>query len=421
VKRWSPALLVFGAALGLPIATITSAGAAATCFGKAPTVLGTEGADRLVGTARADVISGLGGRDRIVGRGGNDRICGDAQRDRLRGGPGGDRLRGGEGSDDLWGARGEDVLVAGSGALHSLYPGAGDDLVFGARNVFDKVDYSHAPRAVSIDLGAGTARGYGSDTLRHIDDARGSRFDDTIRGNRVWNFLFGGRGDDTISARGNAGGIIRPDFLVGGPGNDSMRGGDGFDVVDYSGSNKAVAVDLRAGRATGQGVDALESIEGADATRVADILTGNGARNVFQGRAGNDRISGGGGADIVAHFSAPRGVTVDLGAGSSKGWGSDSLESIERIYGSHKGDVLRGDGAANVLRGLSGRDVLAGRRGDDALHGGPGRDTVNGGKGSGDVCAGEDEIECERNAPARTLDMAWWTARARAPAGAGTR
>jgi hypothetical protein len=63
------------------------------CFGKVPTLVGTEGADVLTGTRRRDVIVGLGGPDRLIGRGGNDLLCGNAGNDRLRSGPGLDRTK----------------------------------------------------------------------------------------------------------------------------------------------------------------------------------------------------------------------------------------------------------------------------------------------------------------------------------------
>jgi uncharacterized delta-60 repeat protein len=61
------------------------------CFGKAPTIAGTKGRDRLRGTGKADVIYGGGGRDRLNGKGGKDLLCGGPGRDRLNGGPGRDR------------------------------------------------------------------------------------------------------------------------------------------------------------------------------------------------------------------------------------------------------------------------------------------------------------------------------------------
>ncbi|MGH8566786.1 MAG: choice-of-anchor Q domain-containing protein [Gammaproteobacteria bacterium] len=85
------------------------------CFGKRPTICGTEGPDLLRGTRRRDVIVGRRGNDTIRGLGGNDLICGGQGKDGLRGGKGNDMLRGDVGKDRLLGGRGDDRLNGGLG------------------------------------------------------------------------------------------------------------------------------------------------------------------------------------------------------------------------------------------------------------------------------------------------------------------
>ncbi|HEX2095809.1 MAG TPA: hypothetical protein VHF50_00385 [Solirubrobacterales bacterium] len=106
------------------------------CGGKRPTLVGTEGADRLRGTAKADVIAGLGGKDTIDGLAGNDVVCGGkgddklnghGGRDRLLGGTGKDTLKGGVGTDVLRGDDGKDKLDGGAGANDSCSGNAGRD------------------------------------------------------------------------------------------------------------------------------------------------------------------------------------------------------------------------------------------------------------------------------------------------------
>jgi secreted trypsin-like serine protease len=80
-----------------------------------PTIVGTEGRDRIKGTKGRDVIDGLGGRDVISGKGGNDVLCGDEGNDVLRGGAGRDKLKGGRGADVLIGGGGRDLLRGGAG------------------------------------------------------------------------------------------------------------------------------------------------------------------------------------------------------------------------------------------------------------------------------------------------------------------
>jgi Ca2+-binding RTX toxin-like protein len=114
--------LIFGARLGGQVGEIWSVGAAAPggvpvnltntptplrdegptwqslhrCAGRAVTIVGDDGPDKIKGTKRADVIAAFGGKDKIVGRGGSDRICA---------GPGKDKIVGGGGKKDL--CRGE--------------------------------------------------------------------------------------------------------------------------------------------------------------------------------------------------------------------------------------------------------------------------------------------------------------------------
>jgi hypothetical protein len=86
----------------------SAAGRPPRCQGKAVTLLGTAGPDRLVGTPGPDVIKGLGGNDVIRGRGGRDVICGDGGNDRISGGRGRDRIDGGPGRDRCDGGPGRD-------------------------------------------------------------------------------------------------------------------------------------------------------------------------------------------------------------------------------------------------------------------------------------------------------------------------
>ena len=76
-----------------------TAGTSQTCRGRAATIVGTAGKDRIRGTAKADVIVALGGNDVVKGRGGNDVICGGGGKDKLLGGAGRDVLVGGPGKD----------------------------------------------------------------------------------------------------------------------------------------------------------------------------------------------------------------------------------------------------------------------------------------------------------------------------------
>ncbi len=221
-------VLVTAAGAAYPL---SSAGAGAIgCRGVPATIVGTDDRDVITGTPGRDVISARKGWDRVDGRGGNDLICGGRGADNLRGGPGDDRLYGeadgllfGEDQygDDLVGGPGNDVLDGGTG-LH------------GNRGL-DVLRYPNAIKRLRIDLGDHTARvGDQRDRVFSIEDVRGTRFPDVMRGDKHFQFLSGFGGDDRLYGRGG------PDFMYGDDGDDVVRGGDGNDILD-GGSGTDVA------------------------------------------------------------------------------------------------------------------------------------------------------------------------------------
>jgi Ca2+-binding RTX toxin-like protein len=128
-RRGTKALVLAGALL----ISLAAAGASATpptCFGREPTITGSEGPDVLSGTSGSDVIVGLGGNDSISGGAGPDFICGGAGNDTISGGPGRDRLSGEAGADRLQGGAGDDRLLGGAGN-DRLDGGEGNDATTG--------------------------------------------------------------------------------------------------------------------------------------------------------------------------------------------------------------------------------------------------------------------------------------------------
>jgi Ca2+-binding RTX toxin-like protein len=255
------------ATIGSASLMITPAAHAAkiTCFGKRPTILGTNRADIIKGTPKRDVIAGLGGDDVIKGLGGNDFICGFGGNDKIIGGSGADTLSGDAGNDSVSGGSGNDFLI-GRGGNDTLNGGDG----------FDLASFFTAPGPVTADLTKGTATGEGNDTLVSISDLEGSKFDDTLTGDSGENFFYPGQG------------------------NDAIDGGDGLtDRVIYFSAPGPVNVDLSAGTATGEGTDTLANIEEAEGSNHDDTITGNTGPNVLIGNGGNDTINGGDGDDTL--------------------------------------------------------------------------------------------------------------------------
>jgi Ca2+-binding RTX toxin-like protein len=385
--------------------------APASCFGRTATITGTNGDETLSGTPGDDVIAGLGGDDTIHGNGGADLICGgggsdslsvDAGTGHLGGGPGDDLLFGGAGHDRLTGNGGNDQLFGGAGK-DNLTGGAGDDSIDGEAGSdalvgstgFDTVFYLGAPGGVQVSLAAGTGLGDGSDTLSGFESVLGSQYNDVLTGDAgPTDVLAGGPGNDTLKGGdGPASNCTISgscfDYLAGGEGNDILDGGPGTDFASFFDSLFPVDANLATGVATGDGTDTISGIEGIDGSSGADSLTGNGADHVFVGESGADTISGHGhvNGDAVFYLFATGPVNVSLTSGTSTGAdGSDALTNIQYIAGSEFDDSLVGNGQGNIILGLDGSDSLDGAGGFDALDGGPGTDSC---------LNGEQDVNCE--------------------------
>ena len=156
------------------------------------------GDDVVHGSLGSDFICGRDGRDRLVGGAGRDRLFGHGRLDCLVGGRHDDRLWGGRGADVVAGRRGDDTLH-GQGDWDEIYPGAGDDKVFGDH--LDSVHYERAPRGITADLSQGdvaTVTGWGTDLIESAYTFIGSHNNDVMIGDTGINSFAGRRGDDEL-------------------------------------------------------------------------------------------------------------------------------------------------------------------------------------------------------------------------------
>ena len=190
----------------------------------------------------------------------------------------------------------------------------------------DTLDASNANARLALSLEVGERSYFGNDPSQYITDsgqitinigtvienAYGTAFDDVITGNSVANTLRGNAGNDRLS--GGAG----DDALLGGDGNDTLEGGAGNDWLSG----------------------------------------GNGA----------DTLNGGDGTD-VAYYNRQDfilGIDLDLKTGAvTGGAGTDTLISIERVWGTEKADKFYGSDGADFFVGDAGDDYVDGRGGAD--------------------------------------------------------
>jgi Ca2+-binding RTX toxin-like protein len=382
--------VVVWAALGwAPGEADASLARGATCDGRAPTIVGTDGADVLKGTPGRDVIAALGGNDTLIGLGGDDRLCGGVGRDRLAGGPGDDVLLGGkdwlhvseEGSTERLG----DLLVGGAGD-DRLEPGR--DQRPADEILHDTLSWESATAGVHVDAATGIATGQGRDRF----DSRGtwlvgSAHRDRLDGGPGMDRITGGPGSDRIQGLGGDDRIVT-DPGVGGDATDVAIGGRGDDTISAGGGE-----DLLRG---GPGDDVMDDL-GPAADR---MYGGPGADMLFTEIAdvpGVDQVvDGGGGRDFVdLHTQLVNPSTEESSATWMMGTGrlvytSDhpvtlTVARIERAD-------LSSWGTAWTVIGTAGPDTLSavgswgtlfkGRRGDDTFSGSAYDDVFRGGRGS---------------------------------------
>ena len=254
-----------------------------------------------------------------------------------------------------------------------------------------------------IAAAPGASTGLVVDTTAHyVSLIRGTSAGETLFGDAGQNVIYARDGDDTV--RGFAGddelsGDGGNDILYGDEGADLLKGGLGADRMVGGADDDTYAVDdvgdvvvERAGGGYDRVVAALDWTLGSELERLslsgtadlkatgnelANRLDGNAGANVLEGGDGNDALYGGAGNDIANYADATAGVAVNLMTGrASGGDGTDTLDSIEGVWGSAFNDTLTGDASANGLEGFDGSDRLNGRAGDDSLDGGLGADSA---------------------------------------------
>jgi Ca2+-binding RTX toxin-like protein len=334
---------------------------------------GSQYNDSLSGDEKENYFRGNRGNDTIDGAGGSDwvyyhRASGAVQVDLGAG-----TATGADGNDTLIsienirGSQYSDLLT-GSDQINFFRGLGGNDTIDGQAG-FDWADYSQDVRYAGVSgiyanlaafdlpqgplpygiagvlafaIGAGTVRdGFGSiDTLRNIENIRGTDFADFIIGSEGNNTFVAGGGNDTIGSGGGA------DLIDAGSGDDMIFVGLGGETIDG-----------------GTGIDIVYVDNGTQLLSLAQIapcLTFNDDGSV--------RIAWPGRTETVLRNIEQLGVAE----------GIINLADLRR-FGTAGNDSIDGTSAAETLNGYGG---------DDTLSGGGGRDSINGGKGNDLIYAG---------------------------------
>jgi Ca2+-binding RTX toxin-like protein len=315
------------------------------------------------------------------------------------GGPGNDTLTGGDGNDTLYGDVGDDTLCGGT----SLTDG---DVYSGGAGT-DTVTYAGRTGAVTITVGAGANDGFGSETddiTADVEIVVGGNGDDSFTGWTGPQTFYGGPGDDTFHM-----GLLAST----GAGADTILGEAGEDTADYGARLEAVTVtmDLNVANdgAAGEGDNVHSDVERFICPTAAVVcnvtgnaldnrITGGGGADVLNGGAGDDTfvmganggigagadvLIGGPGVDVVdfTSFGAALDVRMDDVASvtQSKRIGLD-VENL--ICPGATACTVTGNALNNHLWGSTQADTLSGGGGDDFIETNGGADVVDCGDGS---------------------------------------
>ncbi|MDQ3915515.1 MAG: hypothetical protein M3323_09350 [Actinomycetota bacterium] len=212
------------------------------------TIAGGGGSNYIVAGAGSDVVYGRGGADVLYGYEGNDVLRGGGNDDELWGSDGADRLEGGGGLDFLHDEGGDDEVSGGPGT-DLAFVGAGSDRISGGPGT-DVVHPGDRFGPFEVDLAAGAAQGYGTDSLVDVEGAVGTEGDDLLAGDAGRNLLYGGRGGNDVLSGGPGDDLLQTlwgdDDLSGGDGDDYLMATEGIDRADGgAGSDECWYADQR--------------------------------------------------------------------------------------------------------------------------------------------------------------------------------
>jgi Ca2+-binding RTX toxin-like protein len=383
---------------------------------------GRGGADTINGGGGADIINGGGGNDTIYdapayenpeysdglalsanagnvvhGNAGNDRITiniGDTGNAASGGNPAGNAVYGDGGNDTLLFQLSARAYAEAPwlGALPtgsvSLYGGAGDDAMevrgyyVGGMPGMDVTQYG----------------GSGNDKLRATTDEYDP--DGSVNGGGNTDNLYGGAGNDAYIV------FEAKDIVYEDP-NGGIDKVTAY-AIDYTLPANVEHLQMSGGyyldgqfHATGNAAANVMTVDGIAATvgGLSYVFDGKGGNDTISGFAqgGDDTILGGDGNDTLygravgdsdGYYSDADtihgGSGNDLiygGSGKTDSWDSDDTlygeDGNDRIWGSFGKDLMSGGKGSDQLRGQAGNDILAGGEAADRLYGGGGSDTFD--------------------------------------------
>ena len=278
-----------------------------------------------------------------------------------------------------------------SGDNNDLFTGNGGNDTFDGSFGYDRAAYGHATGPIDVELAAGTVTdigsnptGIGFDTLRSIELVTGSNAAD----------IFNATGFSATSI--NAGSTVTANTLglfneFEGRGGDDQITGNGSTRISYYHATAGVTVAFTDGswtsstqqRRVGHGLvramppsghDTFTGVNSIRGSFFNDTFTGStnpfGTAENFEGLGGDDTINGGGGFDraVYSNSFGGSGINVQLADGTVTpidpthgiDIGSDTLRSVEAIWGTDFDDVYNAGATALNPGGFSTSSTNAG-------------------------------------------------------------
>ncbi|MDA1013526.1 MAG: hypothetical protein O3A00_03615, partial [Planctomycetota bacterium] len=397
----------------------------------------SDGNDVIDAGAGIDFVFGGTGHDALNGGNDADYVDGGVGLDLLRGGDGDDLVRGGANNDLLDGDGGLDQLY-GEGGRDSLYGGAGDatGTQLGQR-LFGGSDtdflYAYAP-TLDTDKGSGEPSKFG-------DEMHGGSAGDWLYGNLRKDTLVGDSGKDFLGGDYLAGNIVSgisldarrnsladidggADLLIGGTGQDTLRGGGGNDALwGGSDTDELEGQDGDDSLYGGSGIDIMYLDVFRDYTTFNDSFDGHGDDNpldaeivkddnaidilIIPGTEGDDTIflrrDESNANRLLIDYQTPQDATPRVLTAKWRDGNSILVEQfrIAGLSGNDRIEFAAGDLAPDfsslaartdefvtMIDGGPGRDTLIGTNGRDRIDGGVGSDLLFG-FGGDDRLAGD--------------------------------
>jgi Ca2+-binding RTX toxin-like protein len=296
---------------------------------------------------------------------GNDTIdaSGSTRSVTIYGGPGNDTILGSQAGDHIAGGSGDDTIDGQAGADH-IYGDDGFNLDLSKR-------ISLSTQILSVTTAYAATGAYDRDRLQTPgnDTIQGGDGNDIVLGD--YGVIAQTAGTNRIFTTGNVMSVatVRPgeggaDTLNGGNGADTMLGGFGSDTIDGQADNDVlIGDDGLVDWGTDGNLATFDTVRTSDdALGSADTIHGSGGNDWILGGFAGDTISGDDGNDIVIGDNGSIVLT---------------------------GGVVTAISALDTANANGGNDQITGGAGDDVILGGVGSDTVQGNDGN-DIVVGDD-------------------------------